>query len=171
MEATPVNPSLGNQFAQVAWVVRDIQAAETFFRNTLGLSAFVRLENQRAEDLNGMYYGQPGDFVFHLSLAYSGDTMLELIQPVSGQSTFQDFLEKHPEGGIQHIAYAVPEADLDKAAAELTSKGFSVIQSMSLPTAKVLFFDTKKDIGVDTELIGVTEAGAAFAQQLKSGNV
>ena len=163
--------SFGSHFAQVAWVVKDIQAAEKFFGDIIGVKNFARLENLNAEELEGTYKGKPGKFVFHLYLAYSGETMIELIQPVSGQSMYQDYLDKHPEGGVQHVAYMLPVADLDKAIAEMAEKGYSVLSGLTLPVAKVAYFDTYKDIGVATEVIGLTEAGYEFIQQLKSAAV
>lgn len=159
--------SFGTRFGQVAWVVKDIEAAEKFFREIFGISNFVKLENLRAGDLKGTYYDKPGNYVFHLSLASSGDSLIELIQPVSGQSIFQDYLDVHPEGGIQHIAYIVPEAELGKAISELSEKGYPVITSLQLPVASVAFFDTRKDIGVITEIIGLTEAGVGFVGDIK----
>ena len=65
----------------------------------------------------------------------------------------------------------VPVSDLDKAVSELTDKGYPVITTLNLPIAKVAYFDTYKEIGVVTEIIGVTEAGLEFVQQLKSGTI
>ena len=169
METASTNTSFGSHFSQVAWVVKDIQSAEKFFQDVIGIRNFVKLENLRAHELEGTYYGKPANFEFHLYMAYSGESLIELIQPVSGQSIFQDYLEKNPEGGVQHIAYSVPVADLDKAISELTNKGYPVITSLNLPVAKVAFFDTYKELGVVTEIIGITEAGVQFVQQVKTG--
>jgi hypothetical protein len=41
------NPSstlIGNHFGLVAWVVRDIEATEKFFRETLGVPRFLKME-------------------------------------------------------------------------------------------------------------------------------
>ena len=169
MEIHSAKTSFGSRFSQIAWVVSDIQAAEKFFREVIGVPDFVKMENLRSEDLEGKYYDKSASYSFHLYMAYSGETLIELIQPVSGQSIFQDYLIKHPEGGVQHIAYMVPESNLDKAISELTTKGYPVITSLNLPVAKVAFFDTTKEIGVVTEIIGLTGAGVEFLQQLKSG--
>lgn len=169
MESPLGSTSFGSRFAQIAWVVKDIQAAEKFFKEVVGVPNFVKMENLQAADLEGKYYGKPGNFTFHLYLASSGDSMLELIQPVSGQSIFQDYLDLHPDGGVQHIAYMVAETEMDNAVAEFTSQGYPVITSLRLPVASVAFFDTSKEIGVVTEIIGLTEAGTEFMQQLKYG--
>ena len=171
MNSFPKKASFGANFSQVAWVVKDIHAAEKFFLDVLGTSSFAKLENLRAKDLEGTYYGKPANFEFHLYMAYSGETLIEIIQPIKGESIFQDYLDKKPDGGIQHIAYMVPVSDLDKAISELTSKGYPVITSLNLPVAKVSFLDTTKDIGVVTEIIGITDAGIEFAQNLKNGAI
>ncbi len=158
---------VGTRFGQVAWVVPDIQAAERFFSETLGVRGFTRIENIRAQDTAGTLRGAPGDFVLHLSMAHSGGSLLELIQPVAGASIFQEFLAAHPTGGVQHVAYLVPEADFGQAVAQLTGRGYPVVQALTLPVATVAFFDTTAEIGVATEIIGVTEAGREFLAQLR----
>jgi hypothetical protein len=55
-------------------------------------------------------------------MAYSGELMIELIQPVSGRSIYSDYLEKNPDGGLQHIAYMVPVDQLENAIREMTGK-------------------------------------------------
>jgi hypothetical protein len=62
----------------------------------------------------------------------------------------------------------MPKAQLEKTIAELTGKGYPVVQSLKLPFSTVAFFDTRKEIGVFTEIIGLNDAGTQFAQQLKS---
>ena len=119
MEPVPTTTSFGSNFSQVAWVVQDIKASEKFFREAKGINNFVKLENLRAQDDEGTYYGKPGNFEFHLYMAYPGESMIELIQPVSGQNIFSDYLEKNPGGGLQHIAYMVPVTQFEKAVAEM----------------------------------------------------
>ena len=169
MEPVSATTSFGSNFSQVAWVVQDIKASEKFFREVQGITNFVKLENLRAQDHEGTYYGKPGNFEFHLYMAYSGESMIELIQPVSGRSIYSDYLEKNPDGGLQHIAYMVPVDQLENAIREMTGKGYPIITSLNLPIAKVAYFDTTKEIGVVTEIIGATEAGFEFVKQLKNG--
>ncbi len=81
---------------QVAWVVKDIKTAERFFRDVMGIDNFGKVINIRAQKFEGTYYGKPSDAEWLVSAAYSGGSFLELIQPVSGRSIFQDYLEKNP---------------------------------------------------------------------------
>ena len=160
---------VGTHFGQVAWVVPDIVAAERFFRETLGVPGFAKLENLRAQDTDGTYNGKAGDFVFHLYMAYSNGILLELIQPVSGRSIYDEFLARNPGGGVQHVAFMVPDTQFDGLVQQFGSRGYPVVQGMVLPVAKVAYFDTRRDIGVATELIGATEAGMGWVEQLKNG--
>jgi catechol 2,3-dioxygenase-like lactoylglutathione lyase family enzyme len=168
--AQDTGAAFGRRFGQVCWVVKDIKAAERFFCDTLGVPKFLKMENLNAKDLEGTYNGKPADFVFDLYLSWTGDTMLELIQPVSGQSIYTDYLKKHGGNGVQHVAFMVEAAQLDAAVSDLTAKGLRMISSLTLPVAKVAYFDTYKEIGVATEIIGLTAAGRDFVETLKSGN-
>ncbi|MBD3627476.1 VOC family protein [Cyclobacterium sp.] len=176
MKATPKTKTktsttlFGTHFEQVAWVVPDIEKTANFFQENMGVPHFLKMENLRSRDLEGTYMGQAADFEFHLYLAMSGGTMLELIQPVSGKNIYTDFLDRHKDGGIQHIAYSLQVADFEEAVLQLKNKGSRIIQSLVLPVARVVYFDTYKEIGVATEIIGLTEAGNQLIEQLNSGN-
>jgi methylmalonyl-CoA/ethylmalonyl-CoA epimerase len=160
---------LAPAFCQVAWVVRDIAAAERFFLETMGVSRFLHMDNLAAKDTQGTYLGKPGNWVCHLYIAYAGDTQVELIQPVSGASMFQESLEQHGDA-VQHVAYWLDDSDYDAAAAHLTSSGYPEIQSFRLPVARVGYFDTRRAIGVVTEIVGASKEGHEFRRNLKAGN-
>ncbi len=164
-------PVLAPHFVQVAWVVRDIDAAEAFFKKIMGVPKFLQFRSLKAKDTNGTYMGKPADWVIHLSIAYAGDTQVELIQPVSGASVYQEWLDKHGEDGVQHVAYWLDDADYDAAAAHLEAAGFPLVQSFALPMARIGYFDTRSAIGVITEIVGASAAGNLFRDNLKAGNV
>lgn len=157
------------ELAQIAWVVKDIKASEKFFRDFLGIEHFDKMENFSTKDYEATYYGKITEQVTHTYHAYSGGTFIEVIQPVSGQTIFHDFLEKNPGGGVQHIAYRVPIADFDKTVTNFTNKGYQVISSFNTPIAKIAMFDTYAEIGVVTEIMGVTAEGEAAIQKMKNG--
>jgi methylmalonyl-CoA/ethylmalonyl-CoA epimerase len=161
--------SLGLNFAQIAWVVKDITVAKRFFRDVMGISNFGKDETIRAKEFEGTYYGKPSNAESLVASAYSGGMFVELIQPISGNSIFQDYLDKNPVGGLQHVAYNIPVAKLNKVISELADKGYPVITSFNHPVAKIVFFDTCKDIGVFTEVMGITEEGERAVEKMKKG--
>jgi methylmalonyl-CoA/ethylmalonyl-CoA epimerase len=170
MDTKATKTSFELQFTQIGWVVKDIKAAEIIFRESMGISNFSKAEIIRLEEFEGTHYGEPSDAESLVTIAYTGETFIELIQPLSGRSIFQDFLDKNPAGGVQHIAYSIPVAKLDNIISEMAHKGFQVITSVNHPIARIVFFDTSKDIGVFTEIMGITEEGEKAVQMMKSGN-
>ena len=160
--------SLGLNFAQIAWVVKDITVAKKFFQKVLGISNLSNVVTIRVKEFDATYYGEPSDAESLVSQAYSGGTFIELIQPLSGPSIFRDYIEKNPAGGVQHVAYRVPVANLDKVISEFADKGFPVISSFDTPIAKIVFFDTYKEIGVMTEIMGITKEGEEQIEKMKN---
>ena len=104
-------------------------------------------------------------------MAYSGGIFIELIQPLSGNSIFKDSIEDNPAGGVQHIAYSTSITNLNKVISDIERKDFSVISSFDTPIAKIVFFDTRQEIGVFTEIMGITEEGEEAVQQMKGDRV
>ena len=171
MDTIAKKTSIGSNFAQIAWVVNDIVVAERFFREAMGIGNFSKAEIIRLKEFEATYYGEPCDGESLVSIAYSGGTFIELIQPLSGRSIFQDYIDKNPAGGVHHIAYSIPVANLDKVISEMANKGTPVITSVNHPIATIVFFDTSKDIGVFTEVMGITEEGEKAVQKMKTGKI
>lgn len=162
--------SLDLQFTQIAWVVKDIKAAELVFKEVMGIGNFSKAEIIRLKEFEGTYYGAPCDAESLVTIAYTGETFIELIQPLTGRSIFRDYLDTNPAGGVQHIAYSTPVANLDKVIAQMANKGFQVVTSVNHPIAKIVFFDTSNGIGVFTEIMGITKEGEKAVQKMKSRN-
>ncbi len=161
---------LAPAFCQVAWVVRDIARAERFFVDMIGVPRFLKMENLAARDTQGTYLGKPGNWVCHLYIAYAGDTQIELIQPVSGESMLQESLDRHGDA-VQHVAYWLDDSEYDAASDRLKSAGYPEIQGFRLPVARIGYFDTRPEIGVVTEIVGATREGHEFRAALKSGKL
>jgi len=161
--------SVDLQFTQIAWVVKDVEKAKTFFQEMLGVTNFSPTGTTRLQDYDGTYYGEPADSENLVAMTYSGGTFIELIQPISGKSIFMDYIDNNPTGGIQHIAYSTPITNLDNVVSEFEKKGFTVISSFDTPIAKIVFFDTRDEIGVFTEIMGITKDGEKAVQEMKVG--
>jgi hypothetical protein len=157
----------GLELAQIAWVVRDINAAVKFFAKALGIADFPRPEAVRAQDLGLTYYGQVVPAEWLACQTYNGSAFIELIQPVSGQSMFQDYLDRHPSGGVQHVAYRLPVAGYERVVADLRGQGYAIITEVNHPIARMTFFDTYQTLGVATEIMGITAEGWAAIEQME----
>jgi len=168
MDTNITKPSLGLNLAQIAWVVKDIKTVKSFFQDVMGISNFSEVTTIRVKEFDATYYGKPSDAESLVAMAYSGGTFIELIQPISGNSVFQDYLDKNPAGGMQHVAYSIPVARLDKVISEFADKGFPVVSTFNHPIAKIVFFDTYKEIGVMTEIMGITKEGEEQVEKMKN---
>jgi methylmalonyl-CoA/ethylmalonyl-CoA epimerase len=155
------------EFAQIGWVVPDINAAVKFLSNALGIAGFPQPEHFRAQDLNMTYYGKivPGEWL--TTQTYNGGTFIELVQPLSGQSMFHDYLARYPAGGTQHLAFRLPVSDFDKITSDLREQGYEVIGTVDHPIARMMYFDTYQTLGVVTEIMGITPDGWTAIEQMQ----
>ena len=71
--------------------------------------------------------------------ASAGPVKLELVQPVTGDTYFFDFLCRHGEG-ISHLGSEV--ANVDELTSIMASVGFSTLQSGKLGDGAFALYDT-----------------------------
>jgi catechol 2,3-dioxygenase-like lactoylglutathione lyase family enzyme len=93
---------------QIAWVTRDLDAAETALTGLMGAKKWVRMPDVHFAPDSCTHRGEPADFVAHISLSYAGDTQLELIAPVSGPSVYTEFLDACGPG-LHHVCVEAPD--------------------------------------------------------------
>ncbi|MBK7036607.1 MAG: VOC family protein [Bacteroidetes bacterium] len=152
---------------QIAYVIKDLEKSKTFFQEMFGVKNFMPTGTTRLQDYDGTYYGKVADAENLVTMTYSGGTFIEIIQPLSGKSIFKDFIDNNPAGGVHHIAYSTKITNLDNVIADFESKGFEVVSSFDTPIAKIVFFDTREEIGVFTEIMGITEEGEKAVEEMK----
>ena len=161
------NTIAGLELAQIGWVVPDIHLAVNFLTNALGITGFPPPGHVRAQDLGMTYNDQvvPGEWL--TTQTFNGGTFIELVQPVSGQSMFHDYLAQYPAGGTQHLAFRLPVSDFDRVINELSEQGYKIISTVDHPIARMVFFDTYETLGVATEIMGITPEGWIVIEQMK----
>jgi hypothetical protein len=157
-----------NVTTQLGWVVRDFKKSEAFFRSIYGIDRFFVAENIDGKSVATRYFGRPVDCLIHIYVAYAGDTQFEFIQPVSGENIYQDFLNDTGGDGIQHIGRLMPIAGFDAAVEALRGSGYTEMQTMTFEISKVAYFDTRRQIGTVTEIIGLNAQGIAWDRALKA---
>jgi catechol 2,3-dioxygenase-like lactoylglutathione lyase family enzyme len=111
---------------QVALVVKDIQTTVKNYWNILGIGPWEIYLWEAPIVYNRTYYGKPAWAREKIALVQVGALQMELVQPVEGDSIYQDFLTEHGEG-LHHINFLVD--DLDGTAEILAKEGFPTIQS------------------------------------------
>lgn len=164
-----INDTLAKlEFIQIGWVVPDINAAVKFLEKSLGV-AFPTPERYSGEDLKIKYYGKVVPHEGLVAQTYNGGAFIELIQPLSGQSLFQDYLTKYPAGGVQHLAFRLPVSGFDQVIDNISKQGYPIISEVDHPIARMKFFDTYKTTGVATEIMGITPEGWKALEKMEKG--
>jgi catechol 2,3-dioxygenase-like lactoylglutathione lyase family enzyme len=130
---------------QVAYVVPDLDAAVTHWAETMGVGPFYDFPIPFAfDELSVAERPVPLDQPLFggVSISYSGDTMIELIQPGAAPSTYRDFLESG-KSGVHHYGTWIDnyETTLARARAE----GVPVLLEGRLPLSRFAYLDTARD--------------------------
>lgn len=115
---------------QIAWVTHDLDTTETALTGLLGAKKWVRMPDVHFGPDTCTYRGAPADFVAHISLSYVGDMQLELIEPVTGDSIYREFL-RDCGPGLHHIcmrtddpaAFVAAVSDAEALGADVVTQG------------------------------------------------
>jgi len=141
------------KFHHVAVVVRDMDKAIEYYQS-LGIATFqpeFMLDSSTYTDYK--VYGKTPDTIDKTRMRFVqlGSFILELVQPVEGESIYKEFLKSKGEG-FHHIAFSVD--DLEGETAKLAKKGIPVITRVKLQTGTgFAYFDIGKVGNVIIELI------------------
>ena len=100
-----------NKLNHIAIVVPDINKAKQIYQTKF---------NANVSEIKN--YKEHGVTVVFIKLK---NTKIELMQPYGNNSPIQNFLDKHPEGGIHHICIEVD--DIDKSHKLLKEKNVRIL--------------------------------------------
>ena len=76
----------------------------------------------------------------------SSYTRVVMIEPVAGKSTYSEFLERVPEGGVHHLGFSVE--DYDAAAADLDARGYKLVQRGTFGDTKFGYYESSSNATV-----------------------
>jgi catechol 2,3-dioxygenase-like lactoylglutathione lyase family enzyme len=168
MENSPLS-LVGRSLEQVAFVVRDLGAAQRFFRQSMGIARFYVIENFGSRATYKTFRGDPAEHDFTIAIAYSGNTQIELIQHLSGNTCYKEFVERRGEG-MHHLGFFLDNREQHQAVlAELTGNGFSVLQSGRFGEALYTYFDTENAIGAVMEIVYLDQRSRDLMARVKRG--
>jgi methylmalonyl-CoA epimerase len=135
---------------QIAIVVRDVERARAFWSELLGIEKNPVTETESWESTHMMFRGKPSEGRAKLTFFNLENIVLELIQPVDGPSTWQDFLEKHGEG-IHHIAFHVE--NLDEILEKFRRMGIEMEQKGEFKGGCYVYNNSADKLGAIIELL------------------
>jgi catechol 2,3-dioxygenase-like lactoylglutathione lyase family enzyme len=102
----------------IGWVVRDCAAAQQELTAKLGAGPFVSAGEESRFDKT-LVHGKPVPFSLRVAFGPLGGVLLELLEPLDGNSPHAEFLAAHGEGP-HHLAFLVDDFDEQLAAANST---------------------------------------------------
>lgn len=124
----------------IAIAVKDLKNAVEVWKKILGVEP-VSMEEVPEEGVR-------------IAMFEVGGTFIELLEPLSPESSVAKFIEKRGEG-IHHIAFRVD--DIVKSSERLKTEGFQVIyeapRTVSHGTRRINFIHPKTTTGVLVELV------------------
>ena len=149
---------------QIAWVTTDLDATESALTTLLGAKKWIRVPDVHFAPDTCTYRGRPADFVAHISFSYAGDTQLELIAPVSGESVYTEFLDRAGPG-LHHICVEVE--DLEEAVSA-ASQHAEVVQRGVMAGGMEFAYVTAEEAGVPyIEIAHISPEIRAFFDYVK----
>jgi len=143
-------PAAKKSVCQIGLVVSDIQKASKAWAELFGVEVPQYILTESSEKAHTRYKGKPTDGRAKIALFQLDNLWLELIEPVSGPSTWQEFLDTNGPG-IHHIAFEVK--NMDKQIAVLESKGLPLLQRGRFPGGCYAYLDTAEGLGTFLELL------------------
>jgi len=133
---------------QIAWVTADLDATEQVLSGLLGARKWMRLPGVHFAPDTCTHRGRPADFVADIALSYAGDTQLELIAPVRGDSIYAEFLAANGPG-LHHICRELPDAAaLDAALADAVRHGAEIVTEGLMPGGMRFAYVANPEAGV-----------------------
>jgi len=169
MEIQPLS-LVGRSLEQVAFIVRDLNAAQSFFTQKMGISRFYVIENFGRRATDKTFRGRPAEHNFTIALAYSGNTQIELFQHLSGDTCYKEFLERKGEG-MQHMGFFLDDQEQhQQVLAEFERNGFSILQSGRFGEAMYTYFDTESAVGAVMEIVYLDQRSRELMTRIKSGD-
>ncbi|WP_232495227.1 VOC family protein [Novosphingobium kaempferiae] len=130
---------------QIAYVVPDLDEAVEHWTRNMGVGPFYDFPIPLPfEELSVADKAAPLDEPIFggVSISYSGDTMIELIQPGIAASTYRDFLESG-KSGVHH--YGTWIDDYKATLAQARADGVPVLLEGRLPLSRFAYLDTARD--------------------------
>ena len=138
------------EICQIALVVRDIEKSAKAYADLFGVDVPDWFLTDPEDKSHTRYLGQPTKARAKLVFFQLGSLSLELIEPVGGPSTWQEFLEAHGEG-VHHIAFQIK--GMDEQVAILGKKGMPAAQRGDYTGGCYAYINSAPQLGVILELL------------------
>lgn len=150
MEGTMERNFGSDTLAQVALVVRDIEASARRWADVLGVAVPEIITTGPGLEAAQTYRGLPSNARARLAFFSLGPVQLELVEPVGDESVWKDVLDRNGEG-FHHIGFWVE--GMQRSVDFLREKGIPMVQRGDMGEGQYAYFDAQESLGVTLELL------------------
>jgi methylmalonyl-CoA/ethylmalonyl-CoA epimerase len=140
-----------NVITQIGFVVRDIEKSATEFAEFFGVKKPGISITGPVEETHGEYNGKPLEGKAKLAFFRFKNITIELIEPVDGPSTWQEFLDVHGEG-VHHLGINVRDSKGKIEA--LKGKSVPLVQHGDFKGGDYAYLDATGPLKIIIELLG-----------------
>ena len=135
---------------QVCLVVRDLQKTIEHYWNNFGIGPWkiYLFEEPLLREMT--IRGNSTKYRMHVGMCQMENIYIEVIQPLSGNTIYKEFLEQKGEG-LHHLGFFVDNLDLEMKRFE--SNGFKTVQTGKFQGGGFAYLDTQDKFGTVFELI------------------
>ena len=138
-------------FDQIVIVVKDIFDELAQMQRIYGAKpGDVRIVNEKSNPI--LAGGLSVSYTERRATLFYENTSLCVVQPVEGNTLYQQYLDKYGEG-ICCVRERIPADNYEAELARYTSKGYAPVQTESTSKAKKAWFDFTKALGILFEII------------------
>ena len=139
------------QMMQVGIIVKDIEKSAKAWTSFLGNEEIPNISVATGSELNPTKFnGKPTDARAKLAFFKLDNITIELIEPIGGPSTWQEFLDTKGEG-IHHIAFEIN--GMKNYIKNFEDNGIPLVQHGGWDTGEYGYFDGSNGLALIIELL------------------
>jgi len=139
-----------NVIVQVGLIVRDVEETARAYADVFGVDVPQWFLTDPEDVAHTRYRGEPTTARAKLAFFDMGSIQIELIEPVGGPSTWQEYLDAHGEG-VHHIAFQIK--GMAEQVAYLESKGMPLVQRGDYTGGRYAYIDSAPQLKTILELL------------------
>ena len=144
--------SIVSGVAQVALVVNDIDTALAQYTERLGIGPWWVKVYAPPELTNMRIRGVETAYSMKLALAWTGDMMWELIEPLDGPSIYKEFLATHGEG-LHHVLVNHQERSFEAAIASFGRRGCPPLMEGQIGATRFAYLEGEDSLKTTLEIV------------------
>lgn len=165
-----VAPSyIADGYDQICFVVEDVEKAVHFWTTVNGVTKWQIIEGLADGQVEKEVWGKPAEFDHTCAYGVIGETLVELAQPTSGHSLYDDWLAEGRRDA-HHIGFLVDPDRYDEAVETYVNHGIEkAMGGLMGDVCRWSYWDTRQHIGCFTELYWVTADAVGQLEKFISG--